>query len=652
MNQSTLEVLEFDKILEQVKSYALTEVARNRLQQLQPSARCEQVQTWMDETTEARAMLEVNASVPIPIMDRMNEVMVKLGKGFVFTPAELEACQNLLEGVKRLGRYMEALETTAPRLASYARSMFVLQELQEEIAGAIVNQQVADRASADLARIRKRRLIIEERIRQKMQEVLRSPAFASMLQDTVVQERNGRLVVPVRRQYRKAFAGTVVDTSSTGSTVFIEPAAVTRWQDELGQLKAEEEREVYRILTHLTGQVEQHARELSVNVETIAHYEFVFAKAKYSRALDMRPVKLNTRGYCSLKQGRHPLLGAGAVPLDFYSGESNRALVITGPNTGGKTVALKTVGLLNLMAQAGLHVPVEAGSEIAVFADILADIGDGQSMEQSLSTFSAHVRNILTMLNCADSRTLVLLDELGAGTDPAEGRGFAIAVLEEIFARGATIVATTHFGEIKEFAAHTEGFVNGCMEFDPDSLQPLYRLKIGTWGDSHAFLIALRLGMDPDLIARAHEISYGEHISYRPEPLPRTEKLMDVKAVEEHQETARALEKAEKDQERLQRQRRYEKKNLKIGDRVYISTMQRTGVVCEEEDEKGDLVVLVLGKKVRINQKRLTLHIDRAELYPENYDLDIVLESKEDRKKRKIMKKRHVEGLVIEHRDE
>lgn len=652
MNPWTLQILEFNKIVEEIETYALTEAARNNLRKLRPSVRCEQVQSWMDETTEARAMLDINASVPIPLMENMTEVLLKLGKGFVLTPAELGACQNLLEGVKKLGRYMETMEGAAPRLASYARSMFALEDLREEIAAAVVNQQVADRASSDLHRIRKRLAVTEERIRQKMQEILRSPASASLLQETVIQERNGRLVVPVRRQHRKAFSGTVVDTSSTGSTVFMEPAAVTRLQDEYQRLRSEEESEVFRILTHLTGRVEQYARELSIDVETMAHYDFVFAKAKYSRVYDMRPVALNTRGICLIKQGRHPLLGSQAVPLDFHSGKTHRALVVTGPNTGGKTVALKTVGLITLMAQSGLHVPVEEGSEIAVFTDILADIGDGQSMEQSLSTFSSHVRNILTMLNCADSRTLVLLDELGAGTDPAEGRGFAIAVLEEIFARGATIVATTHFGEIKEFAARSEGFANGCMEFDPDSLQPLYRLQIGTWGDSHAFLIALRLGMDPHIIARAHEISYGEQLADRSGILPLPEKCMDARAVQEHQAVARVLEEVEKDKGRRERQRQYVKKNLKVGDRVYISTMQRTGVVCEEENEKGDLVVLVLGKKLRINNKRLSLYLDREDLYPENYDLDIVLESKENRKKRKLMSKRHVEGLVIESQDD
>lgn len=649
MNKTTLEVLEFHKIREEIKAFALTGTARQLLDQLKPSVNDRQIQNWMDETTEARAMLEANSSVPLPTMENMPEIMAKLGKGFVLAPQELECCGRLLEGVRRMVKYMEALQTVAPRLASYAHSMYALDDLYEEITDAIVNQEVADRASSELSRIRKRMAVVEERIRQKLHDILRSDAYAHMLQDAVIQERNGRMVVPVQRQYHKKFSGTVVDTSSTGSTVFMEPAAVTRLQDEYSQLKSEEEAEVYRILTYLTGRVESHARELLINVETITHYDFVFAKAKYSRSQDMRPVQLNTSGVCVIKQGRHPLLGASAVPLDFHIGSGKRALVITGPNTGGKTVTLKMIGLLTMMSQAGLHVPADEGSEIAIFTDILADIGDGQSMEQSLSTFSAHVRNILTMLTCADSRTLVLLDELGAGTDPAEGRGFAIAVLEELFARGATIVATTHFGEIKEFAQRTEGFVNGCMEFDPDSLQPLYRLKIGTWGDSHAFLIALKLGMDPALINRAYEISYGKQMNVSQ---VFGDKLRDDTVIQEHQEKIRAREEAEKHQARLERQRKYERKQLKVGDRVYISTMRRTGVVCEEENAKGDLVVLVLGKKYRINHKRLTLHIDREDLYPENYDLDIVLETKENRKKRKIMRKRHVEGLVIESRDD
>jgi dsDNA-specific endonuclease/ATPase MutS2 len=302
--------------------------------------------------------------------------------------------------------------------------------------------------------------------------------------------------------------------------------------------------------------------------------------------------------------------------------------------------------------QCGLHVPAAEGSEFAVFTDILADIGDGQSIEQSLSTLSSHVKNIQMIVKTCDASTLVIMDELGAGTDPAEGRGFAIAVLEEVFNRGAVIVATTHYGEIKEYALTTPGFENGCMAFDIASLRPLYQLHIGNWGDSNAFLIALRLGMDRHIIERAHELTYGERISYAADQEKYVHNIAD-----HHEINGRLAEKYETEErshtkEKRERSRQYVKRDLKVGDSVYISTMQRTGIVCEEQNNRGDLVVMVMGKKYVINHKRLTLHIDREDLYPENYDMDIIFESKEDRKKRKIMSKHHVEGLVIQHDDE
>lgn len=652
MNQNTMHTLEFDKILEEIKQFALTDKAIEKINQLTPVTDLDIIAAWMNETSEAFAMLERNSSVPLISMEGIEAVISKAAKEITLTPEELTSCENLLEAVKRIRKYMAGMEHIAPGVASYARSMYDLPDLGEEIRRCIVNGRVDDRASNELGRIRKRIMIVEDRIKQKLSDILRSQAYASMLQDFVISTRAGRFVVPVRRQFIKKFPGQVLDTSSTGSTVFIEPAAVNQLQEELNLLKIEEINEVYRILSCLTGQVGEHMQELSLNIETLVHYDFVFAKAKYSRSLDMRAVSLNNNNLIVINQGRHPLLGRNAVPLDFHMGENYRALVITGPNTGGKTVALKTVGLLTMMVQCGLHVPVQEGSEFAIFTDILADIGDGQSIEQSLSTFSAHVKNILTIVQCCDTQTLVIMDELGAGTDPAEGRGFAIAVLEEVFQRGASIVATTHFGEIKEYALRTPGFENGCMAFDVETLSPLYKLHIGDWGDSNAFLIALRLGMDRHIIERAHEITYGEKHSYHAIKEISAQNIINPGEIKTHIQDQQAEEERQRSKQKLQRRKLYVKKDLKVGDRVYISTMQRTGIVCEEENGRGDVVVMVMDKKYVINHKRLTLAIDRKDLYPEDYDMDIIFETKENRKKRKIMSKRHVEGLVIKQENE
>ncbi|PKM77821.1 MAG: DNA mismatch repair protein [Firmicutes bacterium HGW-Firmicutes-15] len=652
MNQYTMNILEFNKVIEEIKKYTLTEKARQKIAVLQPCNDIDIINIWMTETTEAAAMLSINSSVPLISMEGIEAGIVKAEKEMVLTPQEISSFQNLLEGVKRVRKYMDSMQSIGPRITAYAWSMYELKELVEEIRRCIVNGQVDDRATTELARIRKRILIVEDRIKQKLNEILRSPVYKGMLQDSIVSSRSGRYVVPVRRQDMKKFPGQVLDMSSTGSTVFMEPAVITKLHAELNLLQMEESNEVYRILADLSGQVAEYRQELSINMEAMVHYDFVFAKAKYSCSMDMKAVSLNRSNEIKICHGRHPLLGQMAVPLDFSIGQDYRALIITGPNTGGKTVALKTVGLLTLMVQSGLHVPVAEGSQFAVFSDILADIGDGQSIEQSLSTFSSHVKNIQMIIKTCSSSTLVIMDELGAGTDPGEGRGFAIAVLEEIFNRGTTIVATTHFGEIKEYALNTSGFENGCMAFDIRSLRPLYQLHIGNWGDSNAFLIALRLGMGRHIIERAHEITYGERISYEDDYDQYVDSIVDQKEIQTQLEGKRRMEESHKEKEKRERSEGYVKKDLKLGDRVYISTMQRTGIICEEQNGRGDLVVLVMGKKYVINNKRLTLHIDRKDLYPENYDLDIIFETKENRKKRKIMSKRHVEGMVIEQDNE
>lgn len=648
MNKNTMAMLEFNKIIDQIKTNALTDKAGRKLDELEPNTDIDVIKSWMNETTEATEMLNINPSVPLISLEGVEAVLTKAEKNMVLTPHELNSCQNLLEGVKRVRKYMDGMQYIAPVISAYARSMFELKDLNEEICRCIVNGRVDDRASGELSRIRKRIMIIEERIKQKLNDILRSPAYAGILQDSLISTRNGCYVVPVKRQSAKKFPGRVLDMSSTGSTVFVEPAVVTPMQEELNLLQIEESNEVYRILAELTDKIAEHRHEISINMETIVHYDFIFAKAKYSRSMDMKAVAINNSNRITINQGRHPLLGLDAVPLDFSIGEEFRALVITGPNTGGKTVALKTIGLLTAMVQCGLHVPVGEGSEFAVFTDILADIGDGQSIEQSLSTFSSHVKNILSIVKCCDDQTLVLMDELGAGTDPAEGRGFAIAILEEVFRQGSVIVSTTHFGEIKEFALKTAGFENGCMGFDINTLKPLYQLHIGDWGDSNAFLIALRLGMDRRIIERAHKITYGERHNYIIDNHQYVENIVNAQDLQIHEEDQRIIEEHHKEKERRRRGHKYTRKDLKVGDCVYISTMQRTGIVCEEENGRGDLVVMVMDKKYIINQKRLTLAIDREDLYPENYDMDIIFESKENRKKRKIMSKRHVEGLVIE----
>lgn len=648
MNENAVKTLEYDKIKECLSIYALSAGAKKIVERLQPSANIRVIEEWIAETTEAAGILDINSSIPLTVMEDLEEILAKVIKGAILSPFELGAVKDLLIGVRRMQKFMNSMEYTAPRVSTYALSMFECRELAEEIDRCIKNSQVDDRASSELSRIRKKMQITEAKIKQKLNSILSGSSTAPMLQEPLISTRGGRYVVPVKKEYKRSFPGSVLDTSSSGATLFMEPAAVNRLQNEYNLLQNDEEREVFRILTSLSESVALHSRELGINKEVMEHYDFVFAKARYSRAIRCIPPLMNTRNSIQLKGGRHPLLGDEAVPLDVELGVAYRALIVTGPNTGGKTVALKTVGLLTLMAQSGLHIPAEAGTELAVFADVRTDIGDSQSIEQSLSTFSGHVKNIASIIDCADPYTLVLMDELGAGTDPGEGMGFAIAVLEEIFSRGASIIATTHISEIKEFANATPGFENGSMAFNLASLKPLYRLVIGQAGESHAFLIALRLGVDPCIISRAYEITYKEKKDYSKENVLPNDIYPESKALPKHRQSIEELQNQQEREERMARQPHTPVAPFVKGDRVYVSTMKRTGIVCEPVNARGEVVVMVMKKKYRINHKRLSLHIEAKDLYPEEYDLDIVLETKENRKKRKLMRKRHIEGNIVE----
>jgi MutS2 family protein len=647
LNANTINILEYNKIKETIKNYALSEIAKEMIDKLEPYVDINLIERHLKETTEARAIADRSSSVPLHGLTGIKNIKEKLGKVGNLFPEELETICGLLREGRKLKRFMEAKADAAPNVSTYALSICELEYIVEEIERCIYRGRVDDKASSELSRLRKKIAILEDRIKGKLDGVLKNSRYKDYLQDALVSMRNGRYVIPVKSQYKSNIDGNIHDISSSGSTVFVEPAEVKKAQDELNILRIEEEREVYRILSTLTARIETRERELSINIETMSYYDFLFAKAKYSKAIEGRAAELNNKNYIRIKNGRHPLLGKDAVPLNFTIGDDYRSLVITGPNTGGKTVVLKTVGLLTIMVQSGLHVTVEEGSEFAIFADILADIGDGQSIEQSLSTFSSHIKNIISIINCSDAHTLVIMDEVGAGTDPGEGMGIATAVLEEIYKNGATILATTHYSELKDFAEDTPGFKNGCMEFDINTLKPLYKLKIGKAGESNALFIALRLGMEKRLVERAHEITYKEvkeYSVYRPEVVEYNQ--TQDSAIIQHQETLEKLNAVDKAKNISEKQK--VKPRFNLGDCVYISTMNRTGIVCELQNNRGEVGVMVMKQKFKINHKRITLYIEGEELYPEEYDFDIVFESKDNRRKKKIMSHKHVEGMQIE----
>ncbi|MBM7867619.1 hypothetical protein GTO89_13320 [Heliobacterium gestii] len=683
----SMQMLEFDKIKERIKEFALSDQAKAMIDNLTPAGEQKTVERWLQETTEARDILHRRSGVPLHALTDMGKILDKPEKGYVLTAQELAALHGFLRDGNKLKKVMQELRHTAPMVSAYALSIHELTGVMERIEQSIVHEQVDDQASAELAKIRRRIAATEGRLKGRLESILKSPETRKYLQEALVTVRNGRHVIPVRSEWRHCVRGMVLDSSASGSTVFVEPEGIRPIQEEIALLRAQEEQEVFRILAELSALVAACQQELSVNMEVMAQYDFAFAKARYSRSIDGVGVQVNREGIIRLTGARHPLIGRAAVPLDFSIGEDYRALVITGPNTGGKTVALKTVGLLTVMAQSGLHVPADPGSSVALFRNILVDIGDGQSIEQSLSTFSSHICNIIDIVADTSPDSLVILDELGAGTDPSEGMGLAIALLEEIYRKGATIVATTHYSEIKEFSASQPGFKNGCMAFDIDTLQPLYRLTIGRPGESNALRIALRLGLDRRIVERAHEVTYKEKQAY-PEQWGRDGKGSEGSDGGREGENIFSArnERFEKDEKReLQHldgvddaviQERVPAENtaqepiqkptpnaapkepsksvngkakttFQLGDAVYISTLDGMGIVCELVNHRGEVGVMYKKKKIMINHKRLSLRIEAAHLYPENYDMDIVFESKEDRKKRHLMSRKYVEGVTI-----
>ncbi|WP_409344765.1 endonuclease MutS2 [Paenibacillus sp. MBLB4367] len=510
MNENTMKRLEYDKIKEKLADYAMSYLGKAHVSNMHPLGDIKRIERMLNETDEARTIIDHGASVPIPSLEGLEPVMQLVGTGYVLSETELTHIARLVESTGQLMRFMEKREPVAPTVSGYAKSLHELKGLRQEIERCVRHGRVDDHASKELAKIRSKIAIAEERIKKKLESAMNK--YRSYLQETVVSMRNGRYVLAVKKEHRRQVAGTVLDESASGQTVFMQLHDIAGQQLELAELRAEEAVEEGKVLGMLTGLVEDSKHELEVNLETIGHYDFLFAKAKLAKTYEGRKVALNTEGRIAIRSGRHPLLGSKSVPLDFRIGGAYRSLIITGPNTGGKTVSLKTIGLLTLMAQSGLLVPVGENSKLAIYTNVAADIGDGQSIEQSLSTFSSHIRNVIDILKTAGPSTLVLLDELATGTDPGEGVGLSIAVLEELHRRGTTVVATTHYNEIKNFAGRTPGFQNARMEFDTETLQPLYRLRIGEAGQSYAFFIAQKLGMPEAIVERSRQIADGRRL--------------------------------------------------------------------------------------------------------------------------------------------
>ena len=516
MKERTLRVLEFTKIREQLAGKALTEMGAERCRALVPSCDMAEIQLWQQETEEAAVVLQYIGGHPMMAFQDVRPFLALADKGATLSPKALLSVAELLRASRTARDALVTDRDNTPLLRQKAEGLCTLRHLEQDITDAILSEdEIADRASAELMNIRRHLRGATERIKEKLNQMVRNASFQKYLQDPIITVRNDRYVLPVKAEYRANVPGLVHDQSTSGATLFIEPMAAVEMGNELKQWELKERQEIERILSALSAEVAPYAGQLRETIDLLAELDFIFAKGLLAREMYAVTPKLNNEGRINIVRGRHPLIDREkVVPTNLWMGRDFTTLVITGPNTGGKTVTLKTVGLFTLMAQAGLQVPADIGTELAVFEQVFADIGDEQSIEQSLSTFSSHMVNIVSIMHEVTPHDLVLFDELGAGTDPTEGAALAQAILTRLLHIRVRTLATTHYSELKAFALSTKGVENASVEFDVETLRPTYRLSIGVPGKSNAFEISRKLGLPENLIDAAKELISGENIRF------------------------------------------------------------------------------------------------------------------------------------------
>ena len=540
----SIRTLELPRVLELLSEQAVSAEARQRALRIRPETEPEEVLRLLDQTDAARNLIGLRGSPSFSGVKPVAEALDRADRGGALNTRELLTIADLLTAARRAKEYFndEAAEKTA--IDHLFLSLHGNRFLEGKIKRAIPDEDtIADAASTELADIRRHMRAAQAKSRQILQKIISSPSYGKILQETIITQRDGRFVVPVKAEHKGDLPGLVHDISSTGATLFVEPMGVVQANNEFIELQAKEQKEIDRILAEFSAEAAAHREDIQWDYDTLVHLDLIFARGQLSYKMNAVRPEVRRDGAIHLRKARHPLLDPKtAVPIDIELGDTFDTLVITGPNTGGKTVTLKTLGLLTLMTQCGLHIPAADRSAVSVYERVLADIGDEQSIEQSLSTFSAHMVNIVEILKEADRHSLVLFDELGAGTDPVEGAALAIAVIQHVRRLGAKVAATTHYAELKTFAMTTAGVENASCEFDVETLAPTYRLLIGIPGKSNAFAISRRLGLPEDVIAAAQGQMSGESVRFE-----------DI--LTQLEEKRQALEKREQEADRLLRQR-------------------------------------------------------------------------------------------------
>lgn len=619
MNNATLEKLNYNELKEIVKSYCISNLGKKLIDKLTPSKNINQVQRRLKETSEGRRLMDASYHMPLEGIFDITPLIDKIEKGGVLEASELTTIEDFLRGCRKVKTFVKDKEGYAETLSSYGDNITDLKDIETEIKIAIRGTIVDSNATKELKRIRRHIDICEEKIKEKLEKFIKNSSNREYLQEFFVSQRNGRYTVPIKSSFKNNVQGTIVEVSSKGTTVFIEPHVISKYTTELVSLRAEESIEEYKILSTLTEMIYQRIHELKINIEVISEYDMILAKAKYSKEINGIEPKLNDYGYIKIVEGKYSLID-NCIPLNFEIGRDYRSLIITGPNAGGKTVVLKSVGLLTLAVLSGFHISAKESTEISVFNNIFVDIGDNQSIENALSTFSSHVKNLAEILKESNKNSLLLFDEIGSGTEPNEGAALAIAILEEFYHKGCITVASTHYGEIKNFSENHPDFENAAMEFKKDTLEPLYKLHIGKSGDSNALYISKKMGISDNIIEKSKK--YIETKDYNYEIIKESKitkmKIEEVKANEY---------------------------DYKVGDKVLLLDKNSSGIVYKEIDKFNNVTVLFNNEFIEINYKRLKLEFTAEELYPKGYDLNQLFTSFKERKLARDIERGSKKGL-------
>jgi MutS2 family protein len=627
-NQRTLNLLGYKEIIESVKKHTSSSLGKKLTDEMRPSPEPRVVMKRYEEVKEAVKIINEGTGLGLGGINDITPFITKVEKGSFLHPEELLKVADFLRCIRNLKKSIEKYEYIAPTLYSYSISLGTFKAIESDIEYCIEGSIVHSRASNRLEKIRRKIEALHSKRIDKLNKFLSSASNARHLQENYYSQRDDRYVVPIKASSRKFVEGTVIDSSASGSTIYVEIESISDLTVEIIMLKAQEVEECNQILMRLSESVNERSPEIWNAIQILGKYDFIMAKGKYSVAIGGNEIEITDDERIDLIKARHPMLGDDAVPLNVKVGEDYRTLVITGPNTGGKTITLKTVGLMVLLSQSGILPPVDKQSKISIFKQILVDIGDSQSIEQSLSTFSGHMKNLVEIVRASQRRTLVLIDEIGTGTDPKDGAALGIAILEEIYNRGAITLSSTHYSKIKEYSEIHEGFINASMDFDKETLKPLYRLLIGVAGNSNALWISKELGLPDKILERVHKINETHEIVTAKKIAKFSKKKSRIQALQEVQNA--------EDQERVIYQK---------GDRVLINETGDHRLVFEHKLEDKILVLFRDGKYEEINEKRVSLDKRAETLYPLGYDLDQLFISFKTRKLEKDIKKGRFKNL-------